>query len=74
MAPEVRGGSGRAGSDPLAPVAAGYRSAVLFCSRVRDPSGAAQRAAALKDRYAFKTEMDDEARRVMFPHNERLKA
>jgi GST-like protein len=29
---------------------------------------AAQRAAALKDRHAFKTEMDDEARRAMFPH------
>lgn len=27
---------------------------------------AAQRAAALKDRYAFKTELDDEARRAMF--------
>ena len=35
---------------------------------------AAQRAAALKDRHAFKTEMDDEARRAMFPSNERLKA
>ncbi len=35
---------------------------------------AAQRAAALKDRYAFKTEMDDEARRALFPQNERLKA
>jgi GST-like protein len=35
---------------------------------------AAQRAAAIKDRYAFKTEMDDEARRAMFPQNERLKA
>lgn len=35
---------------------------------------AAQRAAALKDRYTFKTEMDDEARRAMFPQNERLKA
>ena len=35
---------------------------------------AAQRAAALKDRYAFKTDMDDEARRAMFPQNERLKA
>ncbi|MBL8326224.1 MAG: glutathione S-transferase N-terminal domain-containing protein [Rubrivivax sp.] len=35
---------------------------------------AAQRAAALKDRYAFKTTMDDEARRAMFPQNERLKA
>ena len=35
---------------------------------------AAQRAGALKDRYDFKTEMDDEARRAMFPQNERLKA
>jgi len=35
---------------------------------------AAQRAAALKDRHPFKTEMDDEARRAMFPQNERLKA
>lgn len=35
---------------------------------------AAQRAAALKDRHAFKTEMDDESRRAMFPQNERLKA
>jgi GSH-dependent disulfide-bond oxidoreductase len=34
---------------------------------------AAQRAVALKDRHAFKTELDDEARRAMFPHNERLK-
>jgi GST-like protein len=34
---------------------------------------AAQRAAALKDRHVFKAEMDDEARRAMFPHNERLK-
>ncbi len=34
---------------------------------------AAQRAAALKDRYTFKAEMDDEARRAMFPQNERLK-
>ncbi len=33
---------------------------------------AAQRAAALKDRHAFKTEMDEEARRHMFPQNERL--
>lgn len=29
---------------------------------------AAQRALALKDRHAFKTEMDDESRRSMFPH------
>jgi GST-like protein len=29
---------------------------------------AAQRAAALKDRHAFKTEMDDVARHAMFPH------
>lgn len=35
---------------------------------------AAQRAAALKDRHTFKTEMDDEARRAMFPSNDRLKA
>ena len=35
---------------------------------------AAQRAAALKDRHAFKTEMDDDARRAMFPQNERLQA
>ena len=34
---------------------------------------AAQRTAALKDRHAFKTEMDDEARRALFPQNERLK-
>jgi GST-like protein len=33
---------------------------------------AAQRVATLKDRHAFKTEMDDEARRAMFPQNERL--
>lgn len=35
---------------------------------------AAQRAGALKDRHAFKAEWDDEARRAMFPQNERLKA
>jgi GST-like protein len=29
---------------------------------------AAQRAAALKDKHSFKAEMDDEARRAMFPH------
>ena len=34
---------------------------------------AAQRAAAIKDRHTFKTEMDDEAQRAMFPQNERLK-
>ena len=33
---------------------------------------AAQRAEALKARHAFKTEMDDEARRAMFPQNLRL--
>ena len=36
-------------------------------------SGTAQRAAAIKDRHAFKTEMDEEAQRAMFPQNERLK-
>ncbi len=35
---------------------------------------AAQRAEALKARYAFKTEMDDDARRQMFPQNARLAA
>jgi GST-like protein len=33
---------------------------------------AAARAIALKDKHAFKTEMDDEARRHMFPQNLRL--
>ena len=35
---------------------------------------AAQRALALKDRHAFKTEMDDDARRAMFPGNYRAAA
>ena len=35
---------------------------------------AAQRAEALKARYSFKTEMDDEARKAMFPQNARLVA
>ncbi len=35
---------------------------------------AAQRAEALKTRHAFKTEVDDETRKAMFPQNERLKA
>jgi GST-like protein len=35
---------------------------------------AAQRADALKTRFTFKTEMDDDARKAMFPQNERLKA
>ena len=34
---------------------------------------AATRATALKTRHKFKTELDDEARRFMFPQNERLK-
>jgi GSH-dependent disulfide-bond oxidoreductase len=29
---------------------------------------AAIRANALKDRFTFKAEMDEEARRIMFPH------
>jgi GSH-dependent disulfide-bond oxidoreductase len=33
---------------------------------------AAQRAEALKARYTFKTEMDDDARKAMFPQNARL--
>ena len=35
---------------------------------------AAQRAEALKAKYAFKTEMDDDARKMMFPQNTRLQA
>ncbi len=35
---------------------------------------AAQRAEALKARFTFKTDMDAEARKNMFPQNERLKA
>ena len=35
---------------------------------------AAQRAEALKARYTFKTEMDDDARKAMFPQNARLAA
>jgi GSH-dependent disulfide-bond oxidoreductase len=35
---------------------------------------AVQRVNALRERHAFKTAMDDEARRAMFPQNERLKA
>ena len=35
---------------------------------------AAQRAEALKAKHAFKAEMDDEARAVMFPQNARLTA
>lgn len=35
---------------------------------------AAQRAEALKAQHAFKTEMDEEARRVLFPQNARLGA
>lgn len=33
---------------------------------------AAQRAEALKEKFAFKTEMDEEARKAMFPQNARL--
>jgi len=33
---------------------------------------AAQRAVALKDRFAFKTEMDAEARKILFPQNAHL--
>lgn len=34
---------------------------------------AAQRASALKEKHAFKSDMDDEARQHMFPQNQRLK-
>ena len=35
---------------------------------------AAQKAVALKDRHAFKTELDEEAKRAMFPGNYRAHA
>lgn len=35
---------------------------------------AAQRAEALKARHSFKAELDDEARKALYPQNERLKA
>jgi GST-like protein len=35
---------------------------------------AAQRAEALKTKHAFKTELDADARKFMFPANERLKS
>ena len=35
---------------------------------------AAQRAEALKTKFAFKAEVDEEARKMLFPSNERLKA
>jgi GST-like protein len=34
---------------------------------------AAQRAEAFKAKYTFKTEMDADAKKFMFPQNERLK-
>jgi GST-like protein len=34
----------------------------------------AQRTEALKTKFAFKTEMDEDARKKLIPHNERLKA
>ncbi|MEY2621819.1 MAG: Disulfide-bond oxidoreductase YfcG, partial [Pseudomonadota bacterium] len=34
---------------------------------------AAQRAEALKSRHVFKTELDAEARKFLYPQNERLK-
>jgi GST-like protein len=36
-----------------------------------DARPAAARAVALKDRHAFKVDMDDEARKVMFKHMDR---
>jgi GST-like protein len=35
---------------------------------------AAQRAEALKKKFAFKADMDEDARKQLFPSNERLKA
>jgi len=35
---------------------------------------AAQKAVAIKDRHAFKTDLDEEAKRAMFPGNYRAQA
>jgi GST-like protein len=35
---------------------------------------AARKAVALKDRHSFKTEMDEQAKRAMFPHNYKAQA
>jgi GST-like protein len=35
---------------------------------------AAQRAEALQTKFSFKTEVDEDARKMLFPSNERLKA
>jgi len=48
-----------------------FAAAVPHVKRLLDAVSerpAAQRTALLKDRHNFKTEMDDEARRAMFPH------
>ena len=47
--------------------------AVLGLLLFGDAAFAATPADALKTKHAFKTEMDDEAKRAMFPQNERLK-
>jgi GST-like protein len=57
----------------LVPFVLGQDGAVAFphIKRFTDEISArpaAQRALALKDKHAFKTEMDDEARLAMFPH------
>jgi GSH-dependent disulfide-bond oxidoreductase len=61
----------------LGPFVLGEEAAARFpnLKRLIEEVGArpaAKRAVALKDRHSFKTDMDDEARRIMFPHNARL--
>ena len=49
-------------------VAASMRNVRRLVEEI-DARPAAKRAVALKDRFTFKTEMDDEAKRFMFPQN-----
>ena len=46
----------------------------LTRSAVRSTRARPRSAEALKDRFTFKTEMDDDARKQMFPQNARLAA
>jgi GSH-dependent disulfide-bond oxidoreductase len=43
-----------------------------LCAINARPAG--QRAEAMKERFSFKQEIDDEAKRALFPQNARLKA
>ena len=52
----------------------GHPMSRLTDIKIRNARPAAQRVNELKNRHSFKSEMDDAARKAMFPQNERLKA